>query len=95
MVDANAWTLPPLFAWLQAGGAIEPEELARTFNCGIGMAVVVSTEDVEAVTAALTEAGETVHRIGRIDEGPRGCTVRGSVETWSARAEWSATHKHG
>jgi phosphoribosylformylglycinamidine cyclo-ligase len=94
-VDADSWPLPPLFAWLQAGGAIEPEELARTFNCGIGMAVVVAPEEADQVTAALTDAGEMVHRIGHIEEGPRGCTVRGSTETWSAKADWSATHHHG
>lgn len=94
-VDADAWPLPPLFAWLQAGGAIEPEELARTFNCGIGMVVVIAGENADAVTTALQAAGETVHRIGRIEGGDRGCTVRGSVETWSAREQWSATHLHG
>jgi phosphoribosylformylglycinamidine cyclo-ligase len=94
-VDADKWPLPPLFAWLQAGGAIEPEELARTFNCGIGMVAVVAEADVAAVTAALESAGESVHRIGRIAEGRRGCTVRGSVETWSAKAEWQARHLHG
>lgn len=82
-------------AFLQAQGAIEPEEMARTFNCGIGMAVVVAADQAEAVAAALTAAGETVHTIGRIDAGPRGCTVRGSTETWSARADWTAKHTHG
>jgi phosphoribosylformylglycinamidine cyclo-ligase len=95
MVDVGAWTLPPLFAWLQAGGAIEPGELARTFNCGIGMAVVVREEDADAVTDALTAAGEVVHRIGRIERGQRGCTLRGPDESWSARGAWSATHEHG
>ncbi|WP_426267657.1 phosphoribosylformylglycinamidine cyclo-ligase [Sphingomonas sp. LHG3443-2] len=95
IVDASAWELPPLFAWLQAGGSIEPEELARTFNCGIGMVVVVAADQADTVAAALTEAGETVHCIGRIDEGPRGCTVRGPDESWSARGAWSATHNHG
>jgi phosphoribosylformylglycinamidine cyclo-ligase len=79
-------------AFLQAQGHIEPAEMARTFNCGIGMAVVVAPGDVAAVTAALTDAGETVHRIGAIGAGARGCTVSGSAETWSAMAEWSATH---
>jgi phosphoribosylformylglycinamidine cyclo-ligase len=59
------------------------------------MAVVVAADQADAVAAALTEAGETVHTIGRIDAGPRGCTVRGSTETWSARADWTATHTHG
>jgi phosphoribosylformylglycinamidine cyclo-ligase len=91
-VDADAWPLPRLMAFLQAQGNIEPEELARTFNCGVGMAVVVAPDDVDAVTAALTAAGETVHRIGHIADGAKGCTVRGSAETWSAMADWSASH---
>ena len=91
-VNADAWEQPRLMAFLQAQGAIEPEEMARTFNCGIGMAVVVAEADVAAVTAALEAAGETVHRIGTIREGEKGCTVSGSIETWSARAPWSATH---
>ena len=93
IVDADAWTLPPLFAFLQAGGAIEPGELARTFNCGIGMVAIVSRTDVAAVTAALEAAGEMVHLIGRVEEGEMGCTVTGSAGTWSARQDWSATHR--
>lgn len=92
VVDADAWPLPRLMAYLQAQGRIEPEELARTFNCGIGMAAVVAADEADAVTAALEAAGETVFRIGAIEAGARGCTVRGSAETWSARADWSATH---
>ena len=95
VVDADAWEQPRLMAFLQAQGAIEPEEMARTFNCGIGMAVVVAADEVQAVAAALTASGETVHTIGRIESGTRGCTVRGSTETWSARADWTATHHHG
>jgi len=91
-VDADAWPLPRLMAFLQAQGQIEPEELARTFNCGIGMAVVVAPDDADAVTAALTAAGETVYRIGRIADGAKGCTVSGSVETWSALGDWRAVH---
>jgi phosphoribosylformylglycinamidine cyclo-ligase len=94
-VDVEGWSLPPVFAWLQAGGGIEPGELARTFNCGIGMAVIVSAGEVERVTSDLTRAGEIVHRIGTISAGPRGCTVGGPAESWSAREAWSATHLHG
>lgn len=92
-IDADAWEQPRLMAFLQAQGNIEPEEMARTFNCGIGMAVVVAPEDVASVTEALTAAGETVHRIGDIREGAKGCTVSGSAETWSARGDWTATHE--
>nr|WP_315457886.1 phosphoribosylformylglycinamidine cyclo-ligase [uncultured Sphingorhabdus sp.] len=93
-VDADAWQQPRLMAFLQAQGHIEPEEMARTFNCGIGMAVVVPEAEVASVTAALEDAGETVHRIGHIAAGEKGCTVTGSIETWSAKADWTATH-HG
>ncbi len=91
-VDADAWEQPRLMSFLQAQGAIEPEEMARTFNCGIGMAVVVAADQAEAVAEALTRSGETVFTIGRIAAGQRGCTVSGSTETWSARADWTATH---
>jgi phosphoribosylformylglycinamidine cyclo-ligase len=91
-VNADLWPQPRLMAFLQAQGAIEPEEMARTFNCGIGMAVVVAPEDADAVAAALTEAGETVHRIGHIGAGEKGCTVSGTGDTWSALGDWSATH---
>jgi phosphoribosylformylglycinamidine cyclo-ligase len=93
-VDADRWPLPPLFAWLQAGGSIEPGELARTFNCGIGMVAIVAEQNVEAVTAALTQAGEQVFAVGQVAAGTRGCTVTGSAGTWSAREPWSATHDH-
>jgi phosphoribosylformylglycinamidine cyclo-ligase len=92
VIDADAWPQPRLMAFLQAQGGIEPAEFARTFNCGIGMAVVVAADAAAAVADALTQAGETVFTIGAIEAGQRGCTVRGSTETWSARADWTATH---
>jgi phosphoribosylformylglycinamidine cyclo-ligase len=94
MIDADAWPQPRLMAFLQAQGGIEPGEMARTFNCGVGMAVIVRADDVALVTRQLEAAGETVLTIGHIEPGERGCTVSGSVETWSAREPWSATH-HG
>jgi phosphoribosylformylglycinamidine cyclo-ligase len=93
-VDAAAWPLPRVFAFLQAGGSIEPGELARTFNCGIGMIAIVAPDNADSVAKSLAEAGETVHRIGRIETGQRGCTVHGPAGSWSARDDWSATH-HG
>jgi phosphoribosylformylglycinamidine cyclo-ligase len=93
-VNADLWEQPRLMAFLQAQGAIEPDEMARTFNCGIGMAVVVAEADVATVTAELEAAGETVHRIGHIAVGEKGCTVIGSIETWSAMEDWSAVF-HG
>ena len=94
VIDADAWAQPRLMAFLQAQGNIEPGEMARTFNCGIGMAVVVAPEQSAEVVAALEATGETVFAIGRIEAGEKGCTVRGSGGTWSARDGWTATH-HG
>jgi phosphoribosylformylglycinamidine cyclo-ligase len=91
-VDAEAWEQPRLMAFLQAQGNIEPEEMARTFNCGIGMVIAVNETDVASITADLAAAGETVYRIGHIESGAKGCTVSGSAEIWSAMADWTATH---
>jgi len=91
-VDADAWEQPRLMAFLQAQGNIEPGEMARTFNCGVGMVLVVDESEVEAVSTRLTEAGETVLCVGGIVAGEKGCTVSGSQGTWSAREDWKATH---
>jgi len=91
-ISADAWEQSRLMAFLQAQGHIEPEEMARTFNCGIGMVLAVAPAEAETLAADLTAAGETVYRIGEIKQGPRGCTVTGSAEAWSAREAWEATH---
>jgi len=92
IVEADRWEQPEIFALLQAGGRIAPEEMARTFNCGVGMAVIVGEDAVEDVTTALSGAGETVFEVGRIEAGERGCTVRGPQGAWGAAEAWTATH---
>jgi len=72
VIDARAWPRPAVFGWLQHEGAIPEPEMLRTFNCGIGMCVVVAAADADAATAKLAALGETVHRIGRIERGPEG-----------------------
>lgn len=91
-VNADLWPQPRLMAFLQAQGSIEPEEMARTFNCGIGMAIVVAADNVSSVTEALMMEGEEVHLIGRIAAGKKGCTVTGTGDTWSAMGDWCAVH---
>ncbi len=93
-IDANAWQQPRLMAFLQAQGNVEPEEMARTFNCGIGMAAIVAPQDAAAVASELAHAGETVFTVGDVRRGEKGCTVSGTQGTWCARSDWSATH-HG
>jgi phosphoribosylformylglycinamidine cyclo-ligase len=58
--------------------------MARTFNCGVGMTVVLAPEQASQVKSLLEAAGEMVFEIGRIEAGQRGCTVTGEG--------WSATH---
>ncbi|WP_018149857.1 phosphoribosylformylglycinamidine cyclo-ligase [Leeia oryzae] len=63
---AGSWQLPKLFEWLQKAGNVEMNEMYRVFNCGIGMVLIVSAADADNATRILTEAGESVSRIGRI-----------------------------
>jgi len=65
-IDAVAWTLPPVFQWLQREAALPALELARTFNCGIGMVAAVSPEHADAAERILRDCGETVYRIGQV-----------------------------
>ena len=67
-IDAGAWQMPKLFQWLQQAGNVETQEMYRTFNCGIGMVLVVAAEDADAVAAFLAKEGETVYRLGVIRE---------------------------
>jgi phosphoribosylformylglycinamidine cyclo-ligase len=92
-IDAAAWPQPRLMAFLQAQGHIEPGELARTFNCGIGMALIVARDDVRSITQALENTGEQIFEIGQVEPGERGCTLAGPAESWSSREAWSATHR--
>jgi len=74
-IDGGAWTLPPVFGWLQGLGGIAAEEMARTFNCGIGLVVVVSADAADDVSAVLTDAGESVTKIGTLEVQNDGASV--------------------
>ena len=65
-VDAGAWKLPSVFNWLRQLGDITDDEMARTFNCGIGMVVVVPADQAELAAKVLTASGETVALIGDV-----------------------------
>jgi phosphoribosylformylglycinamidine cyclo-ligase len=95
LIDSTAWDLPPLFERLQQGGRVAAEEMARTFNCGIGMVAIASAGEADVIAEELRNAGETIFRIGQVVEGERGCTVRGRGGSWGSDADWSATHVHG
>ena len=71
-LQRDAWSMPPLFNWLQQHGGVADAEMHRVFNCGIGMVVIVSKQDADAAIAQLAAAGESVSRIGEIRERREG-----------------------
>lgn len=72
-IDLSAINVPAVFSWLAKTGGVERDEMLRTFNCGIGMIVVVSPEHADTVLAALNAQGEKTVRLGtmiaRTDSG--------------------------
>ena len=68
-IDARAWQAPPVFRWLYEVASMTPESLLRTFNCGIGMVVIVAEKDARDVAKALKGQGETVYHLGNIVAG--------------------------
>jgi phosphoribosylformylglycinamidine cyclo-ligase len=65
-IDRTSWQMPRLFHWLREQGGVAEQEMYRTFNCGIGMVVIVAASDADAAISHLQAAGETVTRIGVI-----------------------------
>jgi len=67
-IEQDSWQLPEIFRWLQQQGNVDSSEMHRTFNCGVGMVVVLPQEDVEAALQCLRDNGETAWQIGRIEQ---------------------------
>jgi phosphoribosylformylglycinamidine cyclo-ligase len=67
-LERKAWPMPPLFSWLQREGGVADDEMFRVFNCGIGMVLVVAPADAERAARVLEHEGETVWRIGVVDQ---------------------------
>jgi phosphoribosylamine--glycine ligase/phosphoribosylformylglycinamidine cyclo-ligase len=66
-IDVGKWALPPVFRWVMRAGAIVPGEMVRTFNCGIGMVLVVAADKIGAAVQALEKAGQKeVYTIGEV-----------------------------
>lgn len=68
-IDLSAWQLPPVFRWLATTANMAEAELLKTFNCGIGMMLVVAPDRAGEIAALLREAGETVVALGHVVEG--------------------------
>lgn len=85
-LDGTSWEILPVFGWLAGLGKITPPEMARTFNCGIGMIAVVAPDQVTAVTEVLQSAGEKVFRIGEIEKNlsEHRVMIQGWDKVWHA-----------
>lgn len=75
-IDADTWIVPKIFKLLQTWGNVPRREMFRTFNCGIGMILIVDEETLPDIDAHLNENFETFYKIGRVVEG-EGVTING------------------
>ncbi len=80
-IDASAWQFLPVFKWLKSVTGIDAHEMARTFNCGIGMVVICKDEDKDKIVSALNAADETASVIGSV-------IAKSGVEILNAEAAW-------
>ena len=82
-IDLSTWDRPSVFKWMQAAGQVQSEEMARAFNNGIGMVLVVSSIASGEVKALLENLGETVYRIGTLEKRTQGegCVLEG-LDSW-------------
>ena len=71
-ININSWKEDPIFDWLATSGNISTEEMRRTFNCGIGMAIVVDQYDAKKTLDLLKSYNETAWNIGKISSGGGG-----------------------
>jgi len=84
-LDAGSWPLLPVFRWLAAAGRLSVADLARTFNCGIGMVAVCPPERADDATRTLSAGGETVHRIGTVvDAAGERVRIENAEAAWAA-----------
>ena len=78
-VNGAAWTIPPVFRLLQEWGNVDWTEMYRTFNMGIGMVLIVSSDEADRITAQLNAQNETVYHIGHVTEGAHEVVIKGGV----------------
>lgn len=76
IIERDRWDLPQVFGWLQTTGNISDQEMLKTFNCGVGMVLIIDSADESAVLETLIAAGEQATVIGSIQAGSHGAAVR-------------------
>ena len=70
-IDLDSWSLPPVFNWLAAVGSVDPEEMLKTFNCGIGMALIVPAASKDLVKQLLEDFYDQIFEIGIVNDSNR------------------------
>lgn len=81
-VDLSTWQVPPVFQYLRESGNVSPVEMAKTFNNGVGMVVVVSKNNAQRVVSDLEGAGEKIYTIGKlVPRSGEGCVLK-NLQTW-------------
>ena len=80
-IDLDAWDLPPVFSWLMQSGPVEEQEMLRTFNCGVGLIMVVNADSRDEIIQSLQASGETVYIVGEVvaQSGPPSVSYRGKL----------------
>ena len=68
-VEINSWKTGPVFDWLAVTGRIAPDEMRRTFNCGVGMVIIVAEHDADSAIRSLCDSGEIAWNMGSIADG--------------------------
>ncbi len=71
IINQDSWQLPDVFQWLQENGNVELNEMYRTFNCGVGMVLITSADEADAIISALNQNNETAWSLGVIEAGDK------------------------
>lgn len=79
VIDGDSWPVLPVFPFLKKEGNIDAHEMYRTFNCGIGMLLILNQEDADKAMDILSEQGEKIYRIGYVTKGKKEVTITGGL----------------
>lgn len=79
VIDGDSWPVLPIFPFLKKEGNIDAHEMYRTFNCGIGMLLILNQEDADKAMDILSEQGERIYRIGYVTKGKKEVTITGGL----------------
>ena len=69
IIETNTWEQPEIFNWIQSQGNISKDEMLRTFNCGIGMVLIIEHSDLNEILDALSQLGYGAYKIGDVAKG--------------------------